>query len=176
MSDQLSMTIRQAAPADAPLLSKLARRTFQDAFGHLIPVDAMQEYLGESFDLHRVALELEDPYSLFLLTEEGSEAIGYAKLYWGSTDTPVAGTNPIKLWRLYSASEYIGKGVGAALMSECIGVARTRGYQTLWLTVNIGNTRAIAFYERFGFVITGKSGFLLGGIPQQDHVMELLIP
>jgi ribosomal protein S18 acetylase RimI-like enzyme len=175
MTDPSCITIREVKPADTAILATFARQTFHDAFGHLIPAPDMRAYLDESFDPKHVAAEIDDPYTLFLLAEESGEPAGYAKLYWGSKDIEISGPNPIKLWRLYAAARQIGKGVGAVLMSECISIARSRGYKTLWLTVNIGNARAIAFYERFGFVITGKSGFLLGGIPQQDHVMELSV-
>ena len=173
MSDNIYFTIRYASSCDAEVLSALGRRTFLEAFGHLIPTAAMDEYLNEVFDLSRVAGELEDPQTLFIIAEDAGAPVGYAKLYWGSTDVSITGPNPIKLWRLYSLTDYLSKGVGAILMSKSIELACDRGYGTLWLTVNIGNARAIAFYQRFGFVVTGKSGFLLGGVPQQDHVMEL---
>ena len=171
----MSETISLAIPtlSDAPLLSTLAQRTFQEAFSHLIPAESMQAYLNESFTVEQTAAELTDPDTLFLLAESEGEPAGYAKLYWGTAPTEVSGPNPIKLWRLYATSKSQGKGVGAALMLESIRIAQERGHQTLWLTVNIGNARAIAFYKRFGFIITGKSGFLLGGIPQHDHIMEL---
>jgi ribosomal protein S18 acetylase RimI-like enzyme len=175
MSAPPPQTIREVTLADTALLATLARQTFQDAFGHLIPVVSMQAYLDESFHPKRVAAEIEDPSTLFLLAEDCGEPAGYAKLYWGNIDTKIIGLNPIKLWRLYAASNRIGSGIGSALMLECINVAKSRGHQTLWLTVNIGNARAIAFYERFGFEITGESGFLLGGVLQQDHIMELAL-
>lgn len=141
----------------------------------MVPAESMAIYLAESFSEERVSAELADPDTVFILAEINGKPTGYAKLFFSPPIPGVIGPDPVKLWRLYTAAEWQGAGIGRALMGEAIRIAKERGGKTLWLTVNIGNARAIAFYEQWGFVVTGKTGFILGGVPQEDHIMEYAI-
>ena len=50
-----------------------------------------------------------------------------------------------------------GRGIGRALLTECIALARrAEGLEVLTLTVTAGNRPAIALYEGFGFVRYGS--------------------
>lgn len=49
-----------------------------------------------------------------------------------------------------------GKGVGTALMQACMVLAKTAGYEQMELEVVENNARAVALYERLGFVRTGQ--------------------
>ena len=188
------IAIRFATPADAPVLSAFAARTFREAFAPMVAPDAMETYLAQSFPEASVRTELADPRSVFVIaTTDAGEWAGYAKLFFGGDGCPPVGcaplcppdcppappavrqlpsSNRVKLWRLYTAREHQGRGVGAALLERAARVARDRGGATLWLTVNTGNTGAVRFYERHGFVRTGFTSFNLGGEVQHDFLME----
>ena len=51
---------------------------------------------------------------------------------------------------------YRGQGIGQRLMAACIARARQRGITRIELQVRIDNTRAIALYQRMGFVPEGR--------------------
>ena len=53
--------------------------------------------------------------------------------------------------------EYWGLGVGRALMEACIQCAQEAGYAQLELSVVAENTRAIALYQKAGFVEFGRN-------------------
>lgn len=53
--------------------------------------------------------------------------------------------------------EYWGLGIGRALMEACIKCAKEAGYAQLELTVVAENTRAIALYQKAGFVEYGRN-------------------
>jgi putative acetyltransferase len=63
--------------------------------------------------------------------------------------------------QLVVAPEYWGSGVGLALVAE----ARRRSPSGLDLDVNVDNARAIAFYGKCGFVITGAGKNPITGRP-----------
>lgn len=52
--------------------------------------------------------------------------------------------------------KYWHMGIGAALLAACIAAARDMGYEQVELEAVADNARAIALYERFGFVIYGR--------------------
>lgn len=54
------------------------------------------------------------------------------------------------------ASEWRGRGVGAALLTAAIEWARERGLHKLSLTVFTHNTAAIALYRKFDFIEEGR--------------------
>ena len=95
----------------------------------------------------------------------------YAKLRTGTTDPSVTGDHPVELHRLYVGRSAIGRGVGAALMSATLEVARSTGHQTIWLGVWERNVRAIGFYQRWHFTIVGSQPFQLGSDRQNDRIM-----
>lgn len=169
--------IQRADEGDAPALSRLAVRTFYEAFGAVVPPDAMAAYLSAAFSEPQTRAELADPDTVFLLAADGNGMLlGYAKAYFGAVTVPVAGVAPVKLWRLYTVSEAQGRGVGAALLTQAVEVVRERGGATLYLTVNQGNTGAIRFYERHGFGTTGTTQFQIATETHHDFVMERALP
>ena len=53
--------------------------------------------------------------------------------------------------------EYWGLGIGRALLEACIKCAKEAGYAQLELTVVAENARAIALYQKAGFVEYGRN-------------------
>jgi len=116
--------------------------------------------------------ELTDPASTFLLAEVDDVIAGYAKLHPGAPAEGIQGPKPTELERLYAAQEWIGHGVGQALMQACLDAGRSGGYETIWLGVWERNVRAKTFYEKWGFRPVSEHVFQLGSDPQRDILME----
>ena len=74
--------------------------------------------------------------------------------------------------RLYVAQEWLGRGVGEALMRACLDEAQRKGCKTIWLGVWERNIRAQAFYRKWNFQAVGEHVFQLGSDPQRDILME----
>lgn len=51
---------------------------------------------------------------------------------------------------------YRGKGIGERLLAACIDKSRLKGITRIELEVRADNSRAIALYERMGFVLEGR--------------------
>lgn len=157
------------------MLADLSFTTFWDAF-HDHPKNAPEDldaYMSEAFAPQRIARELSDPNAVFLVAEIGGRPAGYAKLLFGNIEEPVEAERPVELCRLYSTTEFIGKGIGQALMDECLRLGRERGCDAMWLGVWEYNPRARRFYEKQGFRIVGNHVFQLGSDPQTDHLMQI---
>ena len=169
---KVHVTIRGANTTDANLLADLGRRTFQETFSADNTRENMDAYVASSFSVAQQTAELADPASTFLIAEVNGVAAGYAKLHPGELAAGIEGAKPIELVRLYVSREWLGRGVGEALMRACLDHARSAGYETIWLGVWERNARAQAFYRKWNFRAVGEHIFQLGSDPQRDILME----
>jgi ribosomal protein S18 acetylase RimI-like enzyme len=175
MSQKPDVTIRRANPKDASLLTELGAHTFSETFAADNASEDMAAYIAASFNLARQTDELADPASTFLIAEAGGRAAGYAQLHAGEPAGCVEGPKPVELVRLYVSSEWLGRGVGEALMRACVDEARQAGRGTIWLGVWERNGRAQAFYRKWGFRAVGEHVFQLGSDRQRDILMERVV-
>ena len=169
---QPDLVIRRATSADANLLAELGARTFTETFAADNTPEDLSSYLTASFNPSRQSAELADPSSTFFVAEVGEIAAGYAKLLAGEPKEEVEGDNPVELVRLYVLHEWLGRGVGAELMSACLNEARRAGHGTIWLGVWERNERAQAFYRKWNFRAVGEHIFQLGSDQQRDILMQ----
>jgi GNAT superfamily N-acetyltransferase len=172
MSHKPEVSIRRANASDAGLLAELGARTFEETFAADNNPEDMAAYLAASFSPAQQAGELADPDATFFIAEVGGVAAGYAKLHAGEAAEAVAGAKPVELVRLYVSREWLGLGVGEALMRACVDEARRAGHETIWLGVWERNGRAQAFYRKWNFRAVGEHVFQLGSDPQKDILME----
>ena len=133
----------------------------------------MADYLAQNFSVARTEEELSSPANQFLRADLAGELVGYAKLHQGTAPEFVTGDRPVELSQIYVSADQQGHGVGRALMQGCIDAARESGCETMWLGVWERNSKAQAFYRRWGFRKVGTQSFLLGADVQTDWVMEL---
>jgi GNAT superfamily N-acetyltransferase len=166
------MIIRQAVIADAEELAALAVRTYCDTFAAVNTAENMTAYLSAAFSIKQITKELQDPRSIFLIAEEDGRSAGYARLLRDGNIPECVGTGrAIELVRLYVEQRLLGAGVGAALMQACLDRAKADGFQTMFLGVWEHNTRAQAFYRKWGFKRVGEHIFQMGDDPQTDWWM-----
>ena len=172
MTQKSEVTIRHATRDDASLLAELGALTFTETFAPDNTAEDMAAYVAASFGFAQQRAELDDPESTFLIAEVDGIAAGYAKLHPGEPPVGVEGEQPIELVRLYVLREWLGAGVGQALMRECFDEARAAGYRIIWLGVWERNARAQAFYRKWNFRAVGEHVFQLGSDPQRDILMQ----
>lgn len=172
MTAKIDLLIRPASIADASVLAELGARTFAETFAADNSPENMAAYLADSFSRTLQAAELNDPDSNFLIAEIAGVAVGYAMLRAGEAPPGIANEAQIELVRLYAAREWLGVGVGAALMQACMREAKQRGCRTLWLGVWEHNRRARAFYRKWKFREVGTHIFQLGNDAQTDILLE----
>ena len=170
----MNLTIRKATDQDAQILTEIARKSFYDTFADHpknAPED-MKSYMDEAFTVEAISSELADKNSTYFVAEIEKEMVGFAKLKGNSREEGISGENPIELCRLYALQEFIGKGIGKALMLHCFEFARENGHDVFWLGVWEYNYRAQEFYKKFGFEKCGEHIFQLGNDPQTDWLMQ----
>lgn len=165
-----SPLLRLATPADAIPLAAFAGQAFSDTYRGLDEPQDIADYVAEHFTPDVMAGVIGDPACTTLLAWHDGQLAGYAVVKATPPPGCVNGPAPLKLWRLYLGSGFIGRGLGARLMQAVHAEARARGAQTLWLGVYDRNVRAVQFYERAGFAQVGTDRFLFGGQYYTDPI------
>lgn len=171
-----SLTLRTATVDDAPALSELAAASFIATFGPDNPPEAIDEYVAEALSVEVIEGQIADTNSTWIVAEDADGAAGFAHVKTGTAPREVSGDRPMQLSRLYARPDRIGKGVGAALMQDCVDRAAAVGCDALWLGVWEHNERALAFYRRWGMEPVGSMIFRLGDDDQTDLVLVRPLP
>jgi diamine N-acetyltransferase len=168
------LVLRDATPVDAAVLSGFAARTFREAFAADNTPSDMEAYLAKVFSPAIQLREISDPASSVTIALHRDDRGGALAGYLHLVEDPEPAS--IQLKRIYVDTIWQGSGLGSLLVEEARREGRRRGRQRLWLTVWERNPRALAFYEREGFRVSGQTKFELGDDVQTDFVMEMAIP
>ena len=116
-----------------------------------------------------VAAQLREGYEYFLIQRAGAD-IGYCAVQ------PHPENGSLFLSKLYLLRDCRGAGTGRVCMEFIEQLARRRGLNLLWLTVNKGNP-AVKAYERLGFRIAADLVMDIGGgYVMDDFRMEKTLP
>jgi len=175
MTSPLRILVAKRNSATADQLAEMGRRMFHDTYAaHNRPED-MAAYEAATFSPEKQLAELQDPDTVFLLAQMVQEVVGYAKLKLHSTLGLDPGKTPedrLEIERMYVDEEWIGTGLGATLMRRAIEEARQQGSRAIVLGVWEKNTRALEFYQRFGFKRIGVHKFMVGTDEQNDFILR----
>lgn len=162
--------IQLAYPSDAFSLARLAEKSFRGAFAKLNDKENFESYVALSFTENQIRSEILDHAATFFIAKVNHNWVGYAKLYQNVPPDCVNQIPSIELARLYSLQEYLGSGVGPALMAACITDARKKDFKSIWLSSWKKNSRGNAFYSKMQFEIVGNATFALGSDIQDDYI------
>ena len=168
----MNLSIRLATKDDAVLIADVSRKTFYDTFAADNTKEDMDKFLSEQFTKGRLIMEVGAAENIFFLAYIDGAVAGYVKLREGKQPDELKDLNAMEIARLYVLKEFIGQRVGAALMKECISIAKGKGKEVIWLGVWENNKRAIEFYSKWGFDKFSECDFLLGEDVQRDWLMK----
>lgn len=161
---------RNADAGDADALAHLGAATFLATFAFDHPGKPLIEHLGDAHSSAYYAEALDDPDIDILIGETPLGApVGYA-MVTPPSHPGLQQSGDIELKRIYLLGPWQGGGNGRDLMNRVFEVAHKRGAKRLLLSVYEQNVRAIAFYERSGFIAVGETVFMVGQVPFRDFV------
>ena len=157
-----TLSIRPAEGHDADLLADLGSRTFSDAYSCTLSAEDLDDYLGKAFSREQMLRDIADPEVLLFLGLISNTLCAYIKLQPTPARQCVRGANPIELLRLYVLPGWKGRRIGTALLDVGLKAARDKTYNTCWLKVWDGNTKAIEFYTNKGFATVDNEPYPVG--------------
>ena len=121
--------------------SRVQWQTWREAYDEILPAE-----FQEQMTLDKCRFYSQKYPENTLIALDGAKVVGFVS--YGDFRDParIAG----EIFALYVLKEYYGKGIGQQLMKAAF--AALDGYQEIMLWVLEDNKRAIAFYEKTGFV------------------------
>lgn len=165
-----SPIIRAALATDANCLAVLATQVWL----HTYATDGISREIAE-YALAQLAPQkylsvLANPSSKVWVAECGGNLIGLAVVKFG-IQCPASGGSSTELQTLYAQEHFLGQGVGRLLLQTAEESAHNRAHTALWLTANVRNANALAFYKRQGYSQIGTTYFALGQSQHENHVL-----
>jgi GNAT superfamily N-acetyltransferase len=136
----MTIQIRSAKPADAPLITELIKA--------LAVYEKLEHEVKATDEKVRHALFGERPYAETLIADYDGEAAGFA-LFFHNFSTFLAQPG-LYLEDLFVKPEHRSHGIGRALLQRLAQIAVERGCGRMEWAVLDWNVDAIRFYERLG--------------------------
>ena len=121
----------------------------------------MQAYVDKSFSEEACAAELANNDNIFNAVYYNGQPAGYSKIVFNCPHPAVALQRVTKLERLYLLEKFHGIKLGHQLLQQAVDLSKAQGEQGMWLNVWKENSRAIRFYQKWGFENIGESQFVL---------------
>jgi GNAT superfamily N-acetyltransferase len=148
VSDRKAIILRDAHPDELDAVALLLRDAYKE-YARNLPPDIWEGYLADMMDV-RSRLGLSE----LIVAKLEDEMVGTVTLYPksdGSTrEAWPKGWAGVRLLGVHPS--YRGKGIGHALMDECIRRCRERGVRAIGLHTTTMMEVARGMYERMGFV------------------------
>jgi GNAT superfamily N-acetyltransferase len=142
------LLLREARPDELDNVSLLIRDAYQQ-YENLLPLEAWKYYAEDMMDVRRRLNE-----SQLIVAELDGQLAGTVTLYLDAEHSSQggwpAGWASIRLLAVHPA--YRGRGIGRALINECIRQCRNQGIATIGLHTTEMMDVARRMYERMGFI------------------------
>lgn len=146
------LTFRDATAEDAGLISHIHSTSWRKTYRGLIPEDYLKR-LPNDYWVPSVRSWLGSGQLYGLIALQDGRPVGCA-IYGRGRDAQYDGWGEIV--SLYLLPDCMRRGVGSALLDECLRLLREDGYDRCYLWAIEGNAIADSFYRKHGFIRTGE--------------------
>ncbi len=144
----------------------LAEQIWNAHYAQIISQAQIEYMLTRFQSSEAIHQQLKTDQDYFLL-EYNQQAIAYFSLITEPSN------HRIKISKLYLLIQYQSQGLGKKILNYIEKTAQNRQIDTLYLTVNKHNIKAIRFYQKSGFSNQGPIVQTIGqGFIMDDYLME----
>ncbi|GAA0851014.1 GNAT family N-acetyltransferase [Streptosporangium amethystogenes subsp. fukuiense] len=167
---RVTYEVRPGVPEDVEAREYVRVTTWKAAYRGIMPDDYLDALKVEPDAVARMeealANALAEGLTPLLVGEIGGRIVGFVNL-GRCRDEHIGGG---EVFAIYVLPEAQSDGLGHALMTAAAERLRADGHQEIGLWVAADNTRARRFYERFGFVPSGRVQLLSAPLPPIEEV------
>jgi GNAT superfamily N-acetyltransferase len=167
MASADDITFRLATNEDIPLIQDLSGRIWREHYPGIITHEQIDYMLDKMYATNVMLDEIANKGHRYVIVAEGTMPIGYIAYRHEEK------TRAVLISKIYLLPSFHGKGIGRRMLGHVKDDALKAGAQTLYLFVNKNNGKAIAAYERFGFVkVEAVVSDIGSGFVMDDFRME----
>jgi ribosomal protein S18 acetylase RimI-like enzyme len=151
------LEFKKARINDLLKIQRIAYETWPITFGQVITneqINYMLELIYNEASLKRQMIEKEHN---FILAEKGNQSLGFASYEINYNSEP-----QLMIHKLYILPFTQGLGIGTKFLNLLSDIALQNNNKQLRLKVYFKNTKAIGFYEKYGFQKIGTETTNLG--------------
>lgn len=152
-------SIVKATENDSHLLSEIAKLTFIESHGTSAKTEDLNFYISQKYSENVFKEELLNNKNSYYLIYYNNIIAGFSNIILNSPYLNSDVRNIAKLERIYLKKEFYDLKLGLELFEFNVNLARKNDQKGIWLFVWKENQRAINFYKKNGFVITGSYDF-----------------
>ena len=163
--------LRAPKAEDTPKLASLGRDTFIETFGPLYRKEDLDHFLEESYSDTVISAELSDPKLTHRVIEFKNELIAFIKVGPVHVPTKYPSPDAAEIWQIYVRQAFLGKGFGNHLMNWALSHFQLIKASEIYVSVFSENSKAIRFYEKYGFKKIDEYDFLVGDQIDLEWIM-----
>ena len=155
------ISLRPACQSDAASLAALSIEVWLGTYLHHDISKRFADYVFETLTPDRFTQHLQTSSEIFILSQNQEGIDGFLRLSRGA-EPPTGPGSALEIATLYVQPRHQGRGIGQALLQAAVQRGQDLDAPRPWLATNAQNTKAIGFYQRMGFALTGVIAFCLG--------------
>ena len=150
---------------DLRIISSMGFSIWNEAYGDILSPEQIFYMLKKYQSFEAIKDQVDGHGYTYLMLREGGTPIGYCGF--------APDDKGLFLSKLYILDGFRHKGYSAKVFDHLDEVAREKGLDRIYLTVNRDNSHAIDVYRHEGFEIAGEQDVPIGeGFVMNDYIME----
>ena len=172
----MNYTIRPAARRDVPGIARVAFHTWNITYAQSVALHNRQKFLAQAYAPQALRDAIAQAHSWFYVAAQGRKVVGFAQfvcrcdtLSTVDEASSIPNGGQAELVRIYVHPDHQRHGIGQALLGVGLAAMAVTGISHCYVSAEIGNAAARAFYERFGFRLQREYGHFLG-----DQIVRLV--
>lgn len=149
-------------------IQKVASKAWPEAFKDILSEDQIIYMMEMMYSNNALNEQINVMEHRYFIVHNNDIPVAYMSIEHNSS-----GTGKTKIHKAYILPEHQRMGIGKLLFERAFEEAKTRGDMAVYLNVNKYNERAIAFYNKMGFVLVKEEVIDIGnGFVMDDYVFE----
>ena len=145
--------IRLAIPSDAPDIAEILMRSWEVAYGNIIPADFIRKRNSMRMEQFKQAITEEN--NTYYIIQTDGKTVGYMRVV-NTLNDDGSESEVSDLEQIYLHPDYYRQGIGTQAMNFAYSVALSSRKTVMIVWVLAENTAAIKFYKKCGFVADGE--------------------
>ncbi|MES2286146.1 MAG: GNAT family N-acetyltransferase [Bacteroidota bacterium] len=163
----MNLLFRKATTQDIPLIAELADSIWRKHYINIITLQQIEYMLKSMYSTESLLQQMTEGH-VFTIVFADEKPIGFASINRKDKGN-------YTLHKFYISPDYHGNSIGTKLFINLL--SELNPFESIQLTVNRQNYKAINFYFKIGFIIKEIADFNIGnGFFMNDFVMIKRVP